>query len=664
MTAVVNPTRRPVERAYVRLVLDPMFERKIRDDDAFAAAQGLGAADLRALREIPAEPLAVERRGRWRSLWSRVQVQLPATAARLRARLDEAGMNALWADYFAGEFWAFEHTLDVPPYGPGMEMASTVHRWLRREAARRPSREAALLRDLCELELRRFHARTLAGGPFTGASEFDLERAAGAPALDAEALAGPLRWQVRAGGEAVFVREAATALTIAPSLHARLESDRLGRYASASTLYFTLGDRAPAINAAHAALIAAPAPDRWFTRSGAGWQMRPEVYFQPTPSILDAGTRLEFVARASGEVVASLPVDRAGLRTLAALLPRLRRSLAAEDLRAGLDPAGQALLDRLQAVGAVVPRPLAPAARPRDHGVTLVGHACLLLESPTTRVLVDPLLTVRNRPEVDASAILDAGVDAIVISHCHWDHLNFDTLLQVDRAATVVVPRTRHPTSITNLDIAALCAELGFSRIVALDPWQSTTIGDITLTALPYHGENNGADGVHDWMTYHAALGGRTVCGLVDACRDAHGDTDAVVDAVHRRFGPVDVLFAPCSDFHYPISNYTRRPFYVSDARERFTGGPDDVARWAAIAGAGVVVPYALFHLLPADVERDAAAVANDRFRRGGLAELRARLPAPPRGPLCVLRPGDRLAWSRGGPVRWQTAAAPPEVRR
>lgn len=658
-----TPIRRAVERAYVRLILDPAFERRVRDDDAFAAALGLDAADVSALRQIPAEPLAVERRGRWRSLWSRVQAQLPATAARLQAVRGEAGMAALWADYYASDFWAFDHTLDVPPHGPGMEMASTVRLWLRRDAARRPSREASLLCDLCELELRRFRARVLAEGPFAGASDFDLERAAAAPTLATEALTAPLRWQVRPGGEVEYTRPAA-ALTLAPALHVRLESDRLGRYHSASTLYFTLGEQAAAINAAHAALLAAPAADRWFTRSGAGWQLRPEVYFRPTPSILDATTRLELVRRVGGEVVASFPVDRAALRALGELLPRLRPSLPAERLLAELEPAARALLDRLQAVGAVVPRPCAPAARPRDHGVTLVGHACLLLESPSTRVLVDPLLTVRNRPEVDASAVLDAGIDAIVISHCHWDHLNFDTLLHVPRAATVVVPRTRHPTSITNLDIAAVCRELGFSSVVALDPWQSTAIGDITLTALPYHGENGGADGVHDWMTYHAALGGRSLLGLVDACRDAHGDTDAVVHDVHRRLGPVDVLFAPSSDFHYPISNYTRRPFYVGDAHERYTGGPDDVARWAAIAGAGVVVPYALFHLLPADVERDAAAVARDRYRRGGLAELRARLPAPPRGPLCVLRPGDRLAWSPGGSVRWQTAAAPAEVRR
>ncbi len=662
-------SRRPVEAAYVRLVLDPGFAARLAVDDAFAAQLGLTTTERDDLRQICGPALAVERRGRWRSLWARVAVQLPATAARLRARRGEAGMTALWHAYFSGEFWALDQTLDVPPHGPGMEMASTVRLLLRRLAEQEPGPASALERDLCELEYHRFRVRVLADGPAAGGSEFDLELALRGPQLAAQDLlaAEPVLWDISATGALRFTRAGAqpVALTLAPALLVCLDSNRLNRYHTASTLYFTLGDQAAEINAAHAALLARPsATSPWFVPDGAGWRLRPEVYFRPTPSLLDSQTHLGFVARTGGATRARLAVDRATLATLGAVLPRLRASLSRDEIFAGLDPAGRALLARLLAAGLVVERPLQPRRRPRDFGVTLVGHACLALESPGTRVLIDPLLTIRNRPEVDAAAILDAGVDAIVISHCHWDHLNFDTLLQIDRRATVIVPRMRHPTSITNLDMARLCAELGFTRVVALEPWQSTTVGDIVLTALPYHGENNGEAGVHDWITYHAALGGRSVCGLVDACRDASGDMDAVMHTVRQQLGAVDVLFAPCSAFHYPISNYTRRPFFAGAGREQYTGGPDDVARWAAIAGAGVVVPYALFHLLPGDADGDAAAVAMDEFRSGGLAELRARLAAPPAGPLCALRPGDRLGWTIGGPVRWQRDAAPPEVRR
>lgn len=660
-------SRRPVEAAYVRLVLDPSFAARLAVDEAFAAQLGLTTTERDDLRQISRPALAVERRGRWRSLWARVAVQLPATAARLRARCGEAGMTALWHAYFSGEFWALDQTLDVPPHGPGMEMASTVRLLLRRLAEQDPSPATALERDLCELEYQRFRVRVRADGPAAGRSGFDLELALRGPQLPAQDLVveQPVLWDISSTGALRFTRP--VALTLAPSLLVCLESDRLNRYHTASTLYFTLGDQAAEINAAHAALMARPyeaPPATWFVPDGAGWRLRPEVYFRPTPPLLDSQTHLGFVTRRDGAARARLAVDRATLATLGAVLPRLRASLSRDEVVAGLDPAGRALLARLLAAGLVVERPLQPPRRPRDFGVTLVGHACLALESPGTRVLIDPLLTIRNRPEVDAAAILDAGIDAIVISHCHWDHLNFDTLLQIDRRATVVVPRMRHPTSITNLDIAQLCAELGFTRVVALEPWQSTTLGDIVLTALPYHGENNGEAGVHDWITYHAALGGRSVCGLVDACRDASGDMDAVMHTVRHQLGPVDVLFAPCSAFHYPISNYTRRPFFTGAGREQYTGGPDDVARWAAIAGAGVVVPYALFHLLPGDADGDAAAVLMDEFRSGGLAELRARLAAPPAGPLCALRPGDRLGWTPGGPVRWQRDAAPPEVRR
>jgi len=70
--------------------------------------------------------------------------------------------------------------------------------------------------------------------------------------------------------------------------------------------------------------------------------------------------------------------------------------------------------------------------------LTHLGHACLLVETETARLLIDP------GTMSDAGAVAD--VDAVLITHQHPDHLDLGQLGQVlavsPRAALVVDPDT------------------------------------------------------------------------------------------------------------------------------------------------------------------------------------------------------------------------------
>lgn len=137
----------------------------------------------------------------------------------------------------------------------------------------------------------------------------------------------------------------------------------------------------------------------------------------------------------------------------------------------------------------VNPVPLAVPDLPVDAGelaVTWFGHASALLEIDGRRVLLDPVWGERVSPSpVLGPARLHAApvpleylppVDAVVISHDHYDHLDLPsvrTLLHT-QTAPFVVP----------IGIGAHLRTWGVpeSRIVELDWDERTTVGELTLT--------------------------------------------------------------------------------------------------------------------------------------------------------------------------------------
>lgn len=77
--------------------------------------------------------------------------------------------------------------------------------------------------------------------------------------------------------------------------------------------------------------------------------------------------------------------------------------------------------------------------------ITWIGHATVLIELDGVRLLTDPLL--RNRlghlrrhgPAPDLEALRD--VDAVLISHLHFDHLDVPSLRRLRRDVRMIVPR-------------------------------------------------------------------------------------------------------------------------------------------------------------------------------------------------------------------------------
>src|SRR4051812_23864855 len=75
--------------------------------------------------------------------------------------------------------------------------------------------------------------------------------------------------------------------------------------------------------------------------------------------------------------------------------------------------------------------------------ITWIGHSTVLLELGGVRLATDPVLRSRvtHLRRVSAPARELADLDAVLISHVHYDHLDLPSLRRVRGVECIVVPR-------------------------------------------------------------------------------------------------------------------------------------------------------------------------------------------------------------------------------
>ena len=162
--------------------------------------------------------------------------------------------------------------------------------------------------------------------------------------------------------------------------------------------------------------------------------------------------------------------------------------------------------------------------------VTYVGHATVLLELDGARVLTDPVLRPRvlhlhrhDAPVADAVR----SVDAVLISHAHWDHLDLKSLALLDGVpGLVVVPR----------GAGRLLRRGRFPAVAELDVGESVEIGKLTITATPAdHKVDRGPLGVRTQALGYLIAGSRRVYFA--------GDTDLFPEMAD--LAPLDLALLP-----------------------------------------------------------------------------------------------------------------------
>ena len=161
--------------------------------------------------------------------------------------------------------------------------------------------------------------------------------------------------------------------------------------------------------------------------------------------------------------------------------------------------------------------------------VTYVGHATVQIDLDGVRLLTDPVLRTRmghlrrRRGRVDPEAL--RGIDTILISHAHYDHLDIPSLERLGRVTPIVVPR----------GVGTVVRRRSFAHVMEVDEGETIEVGALSVTAT--RAEHDGRR--------NPFASGHAVGYVVEGSSRIYfaGDTDLF--PAMAELGPIDLALVP-----------------------------------------------------------------------------------------------------------------------
>jgi L-ascorbate metabolism protein UlaG (beta-lactamase superfamily) len=121
-------------------------------------------------------------------------------------------------------------------------------------------------------------------------------------------------------------------------------------------------------------------------------------------------------------------------------------------------------------------------------GVTFIGHSSFFLQLGGGNFVIDPnfghwlfLLKRLRRPGLHIADL--PAIDAVLVTHAHFDHLHRPSLRAIARATRRHCGRA--PVLIVARHLRDLVFDLGYERVIELGWWDTVAVGEVEITAVP-----------------------------------------------------------------------------------------------------------------------------------------------------------------------------------
>jgi L-ascorbate metabolism protein UlaG (beta-lactamase superfamily) len=228
--------------------------------------------------------------------------------------------------------------------------------------------------------------------------------------------------------------------------------------------------------------------------------------------------------------------------------------------------------------------PLERWAKPVASGlrVTWLGHSTVLIEIDGYRVLTDPVWGARASPSslagpkrfqpVPISVQALPPLDLVVVSHDHYDHLDYPSIRQL---------RKRDVPFVTSLGVGAHLEGWGVrpERVVELDWWDSHTVPGTGLTVTAAPSQHFSGRALND---RNATLWSSMVIRSERHAVFFSGDTGLTAEyqGVRSRLGPFDLVMLEVGAFHPAWGDIHLGPENALKALTLLGGGPFLPVHW------------------------------------------------------------------------------------
>jgi L-ascorbate metabolism protein UlaG (beta-lactamase superfamily) len=232
--------------------------------------------------------------------------------------------------------------------------------------------------------------------------------------------------------------------------------------------------------------------------------------------------------------------------------------------------------------------PLDAWKKPSASGLraTWLGHSTVLIEIEGLRILTDPVWGPRASPSrfagpkrfqpVPVPLRAMPPLDLVIISHDHYDHLDYPTIRELAK---------RKVPFVTSLGVGAHLEAWGVQpeRIVELDWWESYRLpnSEVTVTAAP--SQHFSGRGLHD---RNASLWSSLVVRSKRHTVFFSGDTGLTTEyqTIRERLGPFDLVMLEVGAFHPAWGDIHLGPENALKALALLGGGPFLPVHWGTFS--------------------------------------------------------------------------------